>query len=80
MSLLDYRTKTFWITFIIAYSLIMWGIVSWADWCLQSIWNKDFNNWAIFGCLAVLEYLTPKSAKGWTTLSLMLMTIYIWIN
>lgn len=53
--------------------------VYWADWIIQTIFNKDFNNWAIFGALVVIAITTPKAMWGLTTLCMVLTTLYIWI-
>lgn len=58
---------------------IIWFQVWWADWVVQSLFNKDYNNWLILAVLFALEILTPDRLRGLTSMLLFLSTIYIWI-
>jgi len=58
---------------------IVWFQVWWADWVVQSLFNKDYNNWLILAVLFVFEILTPERLRGLTSMLLFLSTIYIWI-
>jgi hypothetical protein len=62
----------------IAALVLIVAEVYWADWVVQSIFNKDFSNWAIFGALVLIALVTPKALHGIITLSLVLSTLFIW--
>jgi hypothetical protein len=58
---------------------IVWFQVWWADWVVQSLFNKDYNNWLILAVLFAFEILTPDRLRGFGSTILLLSTIYIWI-
>lgn len=59
--------------------VMVWFQVWWADWVVQSLFNKDYNNWLILAVLIVFEILTPSRLRGFGSTILLLSTIYIWI-
>jgi hypothetical protein len=59
--------------------LLVWFQVWWADWVVQSIFHKDYNNWIILLTLFVFEVLTPDKLRGLSSIILFLLTLYIWI-
>ena len=62
----------------IAALVLIVAEVYWADWVIQSILNKDYNNWAIFGAMSLIALVTPKALHGIMILGLVLSTIFIW--
>ena len=68
------------IPFLIALmTALIWFQVWWADWVVQSLFHKDYNNWLILAVLFVFEILTPDLLRGLTSILLLLSTLYIWI-
>ena len=59
---------------------IVWFQVWWADWVVESLFNKDYNNWLILAVLFAFEILTPDRLRGFGSTILLLSTIYIWIT
>lgn len=53
--------------------------VFWADWIIQSIFNKDINNWVIFGSMLLLGLVTPRALNGVLCLAMVAATLYIWV-
>jgi len=58
---------------------IIWFQVWWADWVIQTLFNKDYNNWLILLTLFAFEILTPRCLSGLSSILLFLATLYIWI-
>lgn len=54
--------------------------VLWADWAINKIFAKDFNNFKIFACMCIIEILSPKALQGITTIILILMTLYVFLT
>lgn len=52
--------------------------VLWADWVVRSLFDKDYNNWALLLAMIVLEMCTPKVLRGLSSIILILCTFYIW--
>ena len=62
------------LTYIVAITLQIF----WCDWIIQSIYNKDINNWLLLAILSVIALLTPRSLNGIICFSMMIATAYIW--
>jgi hypothetical protein len=53
--------------------------VLWADWVVRTLFDKDYNNWAILLAMFIFEMCTPKILRGLSTLILFICTFYIWV-
>ena len=63
-------------------ALFVIGIVAqvfWADWIIQSIFNKDINNWLVLASLCIIALVTPNALRGIAMMAMVVSTIYIWI-
>jgi hypothetical protein len=58
---------------------LVWFQVWWADWVVQTLFHKDYNNWIILLGLFVFELLTPNKLSGLSSIILFLSTLYIWL-
>ena len=65
-------------TFGILFAILAFYFeTKWASWVILELFHKVYNNWAVFGFLAMIAFLTPKSMQGIIPLSLLIATIYI---
>jgi hypothetical protein len=53
--------------------------VFWADWIIQTIFNKDINNWLVLASLCIIALVTPNAMRGLAFLVMVVSTLYIWI-
>ena len=62
-------------------SAIVIGIVAqvfWADWIIQTIFNKDINNWLVLASLCIIALVTPNALRGIAIMAMVVSTLYIW--